>query len=66
MELRFECTVGKLEDDFSSSPLKPELREVGVYASFAENKGPHVRFTMPGPCPLRIGDVLTITITSNQ
>ena len=64
MELKFECTVGKLEDDPFSAPLGRGV-DIAVYASNAENKGPHVRFTMPKPCPLRIGDVLTITITRN-
>jgi hypothetical protein len=59
MELTFECTVGKLEDD----PLG-ERSFVAVYASFADNKGPHVRFTMPRPCPLRIGDTLLINVAS--
>jgi hypothetical protein len=62
MELKFECKVGKLEDD----PFQRSSQEVAVYASASENKGPHVRFTMPRPCPLRIDDVLTITVESKS
>jgi hypothetical protein len=57
MELKFECTVVKLEET-------PRFSPTASYVSVETAGEADLYFTMLKPCSLRVGDVILVTVVS--